>query len=181
MAGIAEVARSRWPDVGRIVLLHRVGAWPSPTPPSGGRCRLRTAHVAFDAARFCIDTLKATLPIWKREVWRGGEDWGACHLEGDGPRAEPGSPSIRRASPSVNPSVVPIVLGRRRSTAPARRRADGPLVDTFGRIHSDLRISLTDNCNFRCVYCMPEEGVPLRPREELLGTRRDRPAGPHRL
>ncbi len=67
----------------------------------------------------------------------------------------------------MNPSVVPIVLGRRSSGPSAP--TDGPLVDTFGRIHSDLRISLTDNCNFRCVYCMPEEGVPLRPREELLG------------
>ncbi|MHB1913152.1 MAG: molybdopterin converting factor, partial [Acidimicrobiales bacterium] len=32
--------------------------------------------VAFDAARFCIDTLKATVPIWKAEVWEGGRDWG---------------------------------------------------------------------------------------------------------
>ena len=31
---------------------------------------------AFDAARFCIDTLKTTVPIWKRERWAGGEDWG---------------------------------------------------------------------------------------------------------
>jgi molybdopterin synthase catalytic subunit len=31
---------------------------------------------AFDAARFCIDTLKATAPIWKREAWAGGESWG---------------------------------------------------------------------------------------------------------
>ena len=33
---------------------------------------------AFDAARFCIDTLKATAPIWKRETWDGGEDWSNC-------------------------------------------------------------------------------------------------------
>ena len=31
---------------------------------------------AFEAARFCIDTLKATVPIWKREAWDGGESWG---------------------------------------------------------------------------------------------------------
>jgi molybdopterin synthase catalytic subunit len=30
---------------------------------------------AFEAARFCIDTLKASVPIWKRETWDGGEDW----------------------------------------------------------------------------------------------------------
>ncbi|MGA7833631.1 MAG: GTP 3',8-cyclase MoaA [Acidimicrobiales bacterium] len=45
---------------------------------------------------------------------------------------------------------------------------EGPLVDTYGRIHSDLRISVTDRCNFRCVYCMPEEGVPFLPREQIL-------------
>jgi molybdopterin synthase catalytic subunit len=33
---------------------------------------------AFEAARFCIDTLKATVPIWKREAWDGGEDWSTC-------------------------------------------------------------------------------------------------------
>lgn len=42
------------------------------------------------------------------------------------------------------------------------------LIDRFGRRHSYLRISLTDRCNFRCVYCMPPEGVPWRERDELL-------------
>ena len=41
------------------------------------------------------------------------------------------------------------------------------LVDTFGRVHSDLRISVTDRCNLRCTYCMPLE-VAFKPREELL-------------
>ncbi|HLN05307.1 MAG TPA: GTP 3',8-cyclase MoaA, partial [Acidimicrobiales bacterium] len=44
----------------------------------------------------------------------------------------------------------------------------GPLVDTFGRVHDDLRISVTDRCNLRCVYCMPEEGVVWVPRSEIL-------------
>jgi len=43
-----------------------------------------------------------------------------------------------------------------------------PLTDTFGRVHRDLRISVTDRCNFRCVYCMPEEGMVWQPRAELL-------------
>ncbi len=42
------------------------------------------------------------------------------------------------------------------------------LVDTYGRVHRDLRISVTDRCNFRCVYCMPEEGMDWTPRDELL-------------
>ena len=45
---------------------------------------------------------------------------------------------------------------------------DRPLVDSFGRVHTDLRISVTDRCNFRCTYCMPEEGMEWLPREELL-------------
>ena len=43
-----------------------------------------------------------------------------------------------------------------------------PLVDGFGRRHRDLRISVTDRCNFRCTYCMPAEGMVWHPRDELL-------------
>src|SRR3954447_3894314 len=42
------------------------------------------------------------------------------------------------------------------------------LVDTFGRVHRDLRISVTDRCNFRCGYCMPAEGMEWMPRADLL-------------
>lgn len=43
-----------------------------------------------------------------------------------------------------------------------------PLVDRFGRVHSDLRLSLTDRCNLRCSYCMPAEGLAWLPRAKLL-------------
>jgi cyclic pyranopterin phosphate synthase len=42
------------------------------------------------------------------------------------------------------------------------------LIDPFGRTVRDLRISITDRCNFRCTYCMPEEGMKWLPREEVL-------------
>jgi GTP 3',8-cyclase len=45
---------------------------------------------------------------------------------------------------------------------------DKPLCDTFGRVHDSLRISVTDRCNVRCFYCMPEEGVKYAPRQEIL-------------
>ena len=45
---------------------------------------------------------------------------------------------------------------------------EGPLVDRYGRVHDDLRISVTDRCNLRCVYCMPEEGLTFLPTSELL-------------
>jgi GTP 3',8-cyclase len=53
-------------------------------------------------------------------------------------------------------------------TSPAP--ADGPLVDTFGRVATDLRVSLTDRCNLRCTYCMPAEGLDWLPGEQLLTT-----------
>jgi GTP 3',8-cyclase len=45
---------------------------------------------------------------------------------------------------------------------------DLPLIDSLGRVHTNLRISVTDRCNIRCFYCMPEENVRFRPRHEIL-------------
>jgi cyclic pyranopterin phosphate synthase len=53
-------------------------------------------------------------------------------------------------------------------TAPVARAVDQPLVDPFGRRVKDLRLSVTDRCNFRCTYCMPEEGMTWLPRAEVL-------------
>lgn len=58
---------------------------------------------------------------------------------------------------------------RRRGLQDAKPFSDF-LTDTFRRQHDYLRISLTERCNLRCVYCMPEEGVPLSPPRELLTT-----------
>ena len=46
--------------------------------------------------------------------------------------------------------------------------APAPLIDPFGRTVRDLRISVTDRCNFRCTYCMPEEGMKWLDRSEVL-------------
>jgi cyclic pyranopterin phosphate synthase len=54
-------------------------------------------------------------------------------------------------------------------SAPSRDLAEAaPLVDRFGRVHTDLRLSLTDRCNLRCTYCMPAEGLAWLPRAEVL-------------
>src|SRR5450432_3285684 len=45
---------------------------------------------------------------------------------------------------------------------------NSPLINGFGRMHTNLRISVTDRCNIRCFYCMPEDGVKFVPREEIL-------------
>lgn len=44
----------------------------------------------------------------------------------------------------------------------------GPLIDRFGRVHTSLRVSVTDRCNIRCFYCMPAENVRFLPRREIL-------------
>ncbi|XP_072555519.1 molybdenum cofactor biosynthesis protein 1 isoform X2 [Paramormyrops kingsleyae] len=68
-------------------------------------------------------------------------------------------------------------LGPAYETPPPRRMLPAEtlpfssfLTDGFGRRHSYLRISLTERCNLRCQYCMPEEGVTLTPRAQLLTT-----------
>src|SRR5277367_4629336 len=42
------------------------------------------------------------------------------------------------------------------ATQPPEKAADGPLIDSHGRVLRDLRVSVTDRCNFRCLYCLPE-------------------------
>jgi molybdopterin synthase catalytic subunit len=75
---VAVATRDRWPMVERLVLLHRVGLL------DVGEVSVvvvaSTAHrsEAFDAARYCIDTLKHSIPVWKRETWAGGTDWSVC-------------------------------------------------------------------------------------------------------
>ena len=43
-----------------------------------------------------------------------------------------------------------------------------PIVDSLGRVHTNLRVSITDRCNIRCFYCMPDENIRFKPRDELL-------------
>jgi molybdopterin synthase catalytic subunit len=87
---IASEARRKWPSLGRLVLLHRLG-----------RVRVGESAVvvvasaphrdeAFAAARFGIDEAKATLPIWKHEWWEGGHGWSAQAQPAVGVRAPGG-------------------------------------------------------------------------------------------
>jgi molybdopterin synthase catalytic subunit len=78
LTDVACAARLEWPSLGRLALMHRIG-------------RLAVAEVAvvvvasaphrqpaFAAAEYCIDAIKRTVPIWKRETWPGGSDWVQC-------------------------------------------------------------------------------------------------------
>src|SRR5690554_3608188 len=52
---------------------------------------------------------------------------------------------------------------------PTTDRPPSPLlVDRYGRVATDLRVSLTDRCNLRCTYCMPAEGLPALPRDATM-------------
>lgn len=75
LAEIVAEARRRWPTVVRVGLLHRTG--PLALSDVSVAVVVSSPHrpEAFDAARFCIDTLKETAPIWKREHWSDGSDW----------------------------------------------------------------------------------------------------------
>ncbi|XP_054936186.1 molybdenum cofactor biosynthesis protein 1 isoform X7 [Physeter macrocephalus] len=66
--------------------------------------------------------------------------------------------------------AVEVPSGRRRFLMEHAAPFSAFLTDSFGRRHSYLRISLTEKCNLRCQYCMPEEGVPLTPKADLLTT-----------
>lgn len=76
LSEIADRARERWPGLARIVLLHRIGD--VPLTEAAVVVAVSSPHrgEAFEAARFGIDTLKATVPIWKREDWSEGSSWG---------------------------------------------------------------------------------------------------------
>ena len=69
--------RARWPDTGRVALLHRTGR--VDVGESSVLVVVSAPHraAAFAAARFGIDSLKASAPIWKHESWEAGGDWGA--------------------------------------------------------------------------------------------------------
>jgi molybdopterin synthase catalytic subunit len=76
LRAIVAEARTRWSTLGRVALLHRTGE--VPVGESSVVVAVSAPHrgEAFEAARFAIDTLKATVPIWKKEVWPGGSEWG---------------------------------------------------------------------------------------------------------
>ena len=75
MEEIAAAARDRWPAVERLVLLHRTGEVALSEPSVVVVASSPHRAEAFEAAQFCIDTLKETVPIWKREHWEGGSEW----------------------------------------------------------------------------------------------------------
>ena len=73
---IANKAREQWPTLGRLALLHRTGVVEIGHTAVVVAVSSPHRDEAFAAGRWCIDTLKEVVPIWKRETWDGGESWG---------------------------------------------------------------------------------------------------------
>jgi molybdopterin synthase catalytic subunit len=73
---IVAETRARWTDVGRIALVHRIGRLELGESSVVACVSAPHRPEAFAAARFAIDALKVSVPVWKREVWPSGSDWG---------------------------------------------------------------------------------------------------------
>lgn len=85
LRAVADGVRGRWPELGRLVLWHRTGSLA--VGDVAVVVAVSTPHRdgAFDAARWALDEIKATAPIWKREHHDGGVAWGRCdHRPGHG-------------------------------------------------------------------------------------------------
>ncbi|XP_048083961.1 molybdenum cofactor biosynthesis protein 1 isoform X2 [Alosa alosa] len=84
-------------------------------------------------------------------------------------KLSPSDPACSSAMSSKTNSVQ-VPAGIRRVLKAETLPFSAFLTDSFGRRHNYLRISLTERCNLRCQYCMPEEGIKLTPRAQLLST-----------
>ncbi len=75
---IADQAKSKWPVTG-LAIVHRIGVLAIGDIPVAIAVSTPHRKEAFEACRFIIDTLKQTVPIWKKEVFEDGETWVAAH------------------------------------------------------------------------------------------------------
>ncbi len=86
-ADITSELRRRWPETGRVALLHRIGRLEIGESSVIAVVSAPHRAEAFEAARFAIDALKESAPIWKHEVWADGADWGTGAHELRDPRS----------------------------------------------------------------------------------------------
>jgi molybdopterin synthase catalytic subunit len=90
LQAVVEEARRRWPMLGRVVAIHRTGKLSLSEVAVIVAATAPSRPEAFEAARFLIDTVKSTVPIWKLETWAGGSEWSegdceatALHVDAD--------------------------------------------------------------------------------------------------
>lgn len=104
LRAVAEQTRKQWPDLGRLVALHRVGRVGVTDPAVVVVAAAAHRDIAFAAARFLIDTVKDSVPLWKKEHWPEGEAWAEpCTVPsavGTAGAADVGVPQARSAVPA---------------------------------------------------------------------------------
>ena len=120
MAKVAATTCDRWPTVGRVEIAHRLG--PVGLGEASVVVAVSAAHRdgAFEAARFAIDTVKATVPIWKREEWDGGSDWAGGAVAVTSLPAAPGQGDV--IASATDPAFA---AGASMSDTGAHQRASG--------------------------------------------------------
>lgn len=72
---VVHEARKRWPALERVAIHHRIGQVELSVSTVVVAVSAPHRDAAFEAARFCIDALKVSVPMWKRELWEGGSAW----------------------------------------------------------------------------------------------------------
>src|SRR5689334_20294848 len=92
----------------------------------------------------------------------------AAPCTGDPGAARPGCANLAKSAYPVVVSEVVLGMPGTRLVRPVRPSSDPRLVDRFGRVATDLRVSLTDRCTLRCSYCMPPEGLDWLPGPDVL-------------
>ena len=93
-ADIAAQTRTRWQGTGRIAILHRLGTLPVGAASVVVAVSAPHRDEAFAAARFTIDAVKASAPIWKKEHWSGGDAWGTGATDIVEPATLPGGTPV---------------------------------------------------------------------------------------
>lgn len=90
LAQIGDEIKARWPTIRQVAIVHRVGRLE--VGETAVVIALSAAHrpEMFDALRYAIDRLKEIAPIWKKEVWTGGEEWRSEQGSGRGEEQESG-------------------------------------------------------------------------------------------
>lgn len=103
LARLAKQARDQWPALGRVAIWHRTGRLK--VTDTAVVVAVSTPHRgdAFDAAEWLIDTVKASVPIWKQETWDGGRGWGVDAQ----PIADPADPPHPTESPDPTEPRLP--------------------------------------------------------------------------
>ncbi|HET9691525.1 MAG TPA: molybdenum cofactor biosynthesis protein MoaE [Acidimicrobiales bacterium] len=76
MTEVVAACRGRWPEIGRVACWHRTGAVGLTDVVVVVAVSAPHRATAFDAARYVIDTVKESVPIWKHETWADGTGWG---------------------------------------------------------------------------------------------------------